>query len=176
VEFLRIVTLSVLAAVVYGIVHDQVTARICLEYFTVGHPPIFHTLSPTLLGLGWGILATWWVGLCLGIPLAGCARWGSLPRLTAKDLGRPIGALLVSMAVLALIAGVSGFMVVKVSGFRPDFVAAARLPEATQQHFTVCWFAHLASYGAGILGGLLLCVRTVLRRRTMIDGKPKEPE
>jgi hypothetical protein len=33
--------------VVYGIVHDQVTARVCVEYFTVGHPPVFQTNSDT---------------------------------------------------------------------------------------------------------------------------------
>jgi H+/Cl- antiporter ClcA len=170
VEFLRIVLLSVLAAVVYGILHDQVTARVCVEYFTVGHPPIFHTQSPTLLGLAWGILATWWVGLFLGIPLAGCARAGSSPRLAAKDLIRPIALLLAFMAALALIAGVSGFLVVKASGFHLDYVAAASLPVAKQQFFIACWFAHLASYGSGFLGGLLLCLWAVLRRRRMDAG------
>lgn len=63
--FIRIVLLSILAAIGYGIIHDQVTARICVEYFTIGHPPIFHTDSPALLGVRWGILATWWVGLIL---------------------------------------------------------------------------------------------------------------
>ena len=53
-----IVALCVLAAVTYGVAHDQVTARVCVEYFTVGHEPIFGTDDPTLLGLGWGILAT----------------------------------------------------------------------------------------------------------------------
>jgi hypothetical protein len=51
VEFLKIVVVSILAAVLYGIVHDQVTARICLQNFTVFHPPIFHTETPTLLAL-----------------------------------------------------------------------------------------------------------------------------
>ena len=58
-----IVVLCIGSAVIYGILHDQITARICVEYFTIGHPPIFPTESPTLLGIGWGILATWWVGL-----------------------------------------------------------------------------------------------------------------
>jgi hypothetical protein len=33
---MRILLLSVAAAVLYGILQDQVTARICVEYFTVG--------------------------------------------------------------------------------------------------------------------------------------------
>jgi hypothetical protein len=53
-RFLLIIILCIASAVVYGIVHDQITARICVEYFTIGHPPVFATESPTLLGLGWG--------------------------------------------------------------------------------------------------------------------------
>jgi len=33
----------ILAAVFYGILHDQITARICVEYFTIGHPIVFGT-------------------------------------------------------------------------------------------------------------------------------------
>ena len=52
---LQIVLLGTGAAVLYGVVHDQVTVRICLEYFTRAHPAIFPTSSP-VLGLdapGW---------------------------------------------------------------------------------------------------------------------------
>src|SRR3954465_1193790 len=94
----RIVLLSILAAVVYGIVHDQVTARICVEYFTVGHPPVFNTESPTLLGLGWGVIATWWVGLILGVPLAIAARAGRRPKRSAAGLVPRILVLLGCMA------------------------------------------------------------------------------
>jgi hypothetical protein len=59
IESLKIILLCIVAAIVYGILHDQVTARVCVEYFTIGHPPIFHTDDPTLLALGWGVIATW---------------------------------------------------------------------------------------------------------------------
>ena len=100
-QSIRIVLLATFAAIAYGILHDQVTARICVEYFTIGHPPVFPTTSPTLLALGWGILATWWVGLPLGILLAIAARAGSRPRLTAAQLRRPILTLLVVMGSAA---------------------------------------------------------------------------
>jgi hypothetical protein len=167
---LKIILLSILSAVVYGILHDQVTARVCVEYFTVGHPPVFPTESPTLLGLGWGIIATWWVGLLLGIPLSLCARVGSAPRLSAGDLIRPVAARLASMGALALIAGLTGYTLVKDSGFHLDYIAASRLSESKQRLFIACWFAHLASYLFGFLGGLVLCVWTVLRRRSLGKG------
>ncbi|MEX0794660.1 MAG: hypothetical protein WD045_16100 [Pirellulaceae bacterium] len=75
-QFLLIIALSIASAVIYGILHDQITARVCVEYFTIGHPPVFNTEAPTLLGLGWGIIATWWVGLILGVGLAMVARIG----------------------------------------------------------------------------------------------------
>ena len=66
-EFIKILFFSVVAAIFYGILHDQVTAHICVEYFSIAHPPVFTTNSPFLLALGWGIIATWWVGLPLGL-------------------------------------------------------------------------------------------------------------
>lgn len=67
---LKITLLSIVAAVTYGIVHDQFTARLCVEYFTVAHPRLIHTNSPTLLGFCWGTVATIGVGLLLGVVLA----------------------------------------------------------------------------------------------------------
>jgi len=90
VQSLGIVLMCVAAAVVYGIAHDQVTARVCVEYFTIGHPPIFGTDDPTLLAFGWGTLATWWVGLGLGVALAFVARAGSRPKRSAASLVRPV--------------------------------------------------------------------------------------
>ena len=91
-QFVSIVLMCVLAAVGYGIVHDQVTARVCVEYFTIGHPPVFGTDDPTLLGIGWGIIATWWVGVLLGIPLAMVARLGSRPKRSVGSLLTVISA------------------------------------------------------------------------------------
>ncbi|MDA0768100.1 MAG: hypothetical protein O3A92_14920, partial [Verrucomicrobia bacterium] len=53
-----IIITSVLAAMFYGIIHDQVTARICVEYFTIGHPRLIDSDSPGVLGLFWGVVAT----------------------------------------------------------------------------------------------------------------------
>jgi hypothetical protein len=85
-----------LAAVGYGVIHDQVTARICIEYFTVAHPPIFPATSPTILGLCWGIAAAAPVGLVLGILLARASRAGDAPPVPAAELTRPVAALAAS--------------------------------------------------------------------------------
>ena len=72
-EAAKILLFCVAAAILYGIVQDLVTTRVCVEYFTIGHPLVFGTEDPTLL-LGWGVGASWWVGLLLGLPLIVTAR------------------------------------------------------------------------------------------------------
>ncbi len=96
-QFLGIILMCILAAVAYGIAQDQIAARVCVEYFTIGHPPIFDTDDPTFLGLGWDIIATWWVGLLLGVPLAIVARVGSRPKRSLNSL---IGSLLHSFSTV----------------------------------------------------------------------------
>jgi hypothetical protein len=155
-ESLKILLLAVSAAVVYGIVHDQVTARICVEYFTIGHAPIFGTDDPTLLGLGWGVLATWWVGVLLGVPLVIVARAGSLPKRSARSLVRPIGWLMLSAAAGAVIAGFVGWIAASRGWVYLVGRFAAEVPAEQHVPFLIDGFAHTASYGVGFVGGLVV--------------------
>lgn len=166
-EFLKIWLLCVVAAVTYGILHDQVTARVCVEYFSVAHPMILPLTSPTLLGLEWGILATWWVGCGLGVLLAASARLGSLPSLGARDLFHSIGTLLLSMACSALLAGVAGFFLARTGVISMHGPLAQAIPETKQARFMADASAHLASYFVGGCGGLILSVRTYARRERL---------
>ena len=104
-EGAKIVLFSLGAAIAYGILHDQVTAHLCVEYFTIGHPPVFPTRSPFLLARGWGVIATWWLALPLGLLLAVAARVGPEPRLTFGEARSLVLKLLVVMACSALLAG-----------------------------------------------------------------------
>jgi hypothetical protein len=153
---LQIVLLSLSAAIAYGILHDQVTARVCVEYFTLGHPPVFPTTSPTLLALGWGILATWWVGLPLGMLLALAARLGRRPRLEAAHLRGPVAMLLAGMATGALIAGTLGFLLARAGSIELPASLAHRVPVSRHAVFLADWWAHSASYAVGVLGGVVL--------------------
>jgi hypothetical protein len=76
-EFAKIWIATIALAVAYGIAHDMVTAHVCVEYFTIGHVDIFGTGNSVLLALGWGTVATWWVGLVLGGFIASAARSGA---------------------------------------------------------------------------------------------------
>ena len=108
-RFLGIVLLCIAASVAYGLLHDQITIRIAPEYFTVLHPQILPTDTPlTVLALAWGVIATWWVGLILGLILAVASCAGSRPKLSVGDLVRPVAWLLLVMAIGAVVSGVAG--------------------------------------------------------------------
>jgi hypothetical protein len=166
-QFVGIVLLCLVAAVTYGIVHDQVTARVCVEYFTVGHPPIFGTDDPTLLGIGWGILATWWVGLILGFPLAVVARIGSRPRRSACSLVRPVLWLLAAMAAFAFAAGVAGWLLAR-QGVVLVGPIGRQLPADRHTPYLADLWAHSASYLVGFVGGVVVIVQVWRSRRRLM--------
>jgi hypothetical protein len=170
-QSLGIILMCILAAVVYGIAHDQVTARICVEYFTVGHPPVFGTDDPTLLGIGWGVIATWWVGLLLGVPLALVARAGSRPKRSLGSLVRPIMWLMVVMAACALGAGILGWFLAQSGAVFLVGPIAHELPADRHIPYLADLWAHSASYLVGLVGGVVVMVK-VWRSRGRGIKKP----
>lgn len=177
-QSIAIIFMAVAAAIVYGIFHDQVTARICVEYFTIGHPRLIASTSPTVLGLFWGVVATWWVGLPLGIGLAVASRAGSRPKLKARDLIRPILKLLGAMYVVAILAGLIGFLTANGGVFHLVGPLAARIPADRHVAFLTDGWAHSASYLAGVVGGIVLCTAAWRRRGSpaiLIHDEPGSP-
>ena len=167
IESLKIIVLCIVAAIVYGILHDQVTARVCVEYFTIGHPPIFHTDDPTLLAFGWGVIATWWMGLILSIPAVLAARVGSWPKFGVTNLIRPVCVLLIVMAVASLLAGIAGYFMARAGVVQLDGWLASHIPEKKHIAFLADGAAHLAAYGVGFFGGMVLSIWILFRRRRL---------
>lgn len=167
-ESLKIILLCIAAAIVYGVCHDMITTRICLEYFTVFHPPVWGgATDPTILALTWGVLATWWVGLILSIPAVMLARGGNGPQLTARDLIRPIGYLLLTMAIGSLLAGLTAWFLGSTGAIRtnPDFARLMR--REAELGFLIDAWAHLAAYAFGFFGGMTVCIWIWWRRRIL---------
>ena len=157
-NWVSIVFLAVLACVTYGIIHDQITARICVEYFTIGHPRIIASEDPMTLGVVWGIIATWWVGVLLGVPLAIVARTGSRPKRSAASLIRPVVILQGACASLAMLAGAFGYLAASNGWVRLAGTLAEKVPQQKHIPFLIDLWAHSASYLAGFVGGILLMV------------------
>jgi hypothetical protein len=165
----RIILLSVAAAMFYGVVHDQITARLCSEYFTLAHPPFFPVSSPTLLALCWGVAATLGVGLVLGFLLAQASQSPGLPGMPVSSLYRPLLVLLGVTAAAAILAGCVGFALSERSmlvlrELRPD-AWVDRLSRSQQNRFMAVWFAHAASYLFGLVGAGVLIFRIWDRRQ-----------
>ncbi len=163
----KIILLSTAAATAYGVAHDQITARLCVEYFTIAHPPLFHTSSPTVLGICWGIAATIGVGALLGTLLALVTQSERLPPVPIRRLLKSILGLLAVMAISAALAGVVGFELSRSAIVGLPASLAELVPRGQHDRFMAVWFAHGASYFVGIAGGLLIILR-IWRQR----GRP----
>lgn len=164
-QFAAIILQCIFAAIAYGVVHDQITTRVCLEYFTIAHPRLIESTSPTVLGLFWGVVATWWVGLLLGVPLAIAAQAGGWPKITWRNLQRSILCLLLVMACCALLAGVYIWLTTRNNDpFHLADLTGSRIPPLMRSRFLSAWAAHLTSYGVGFAGGIALVIRTIWLR------------
>lgn len=170
-RFIAIVGMAVFAGIAYGILHDQVTARVCVEYFTIGHPPLIASQSPTLLALAWGIVATWWFSLPLGFALASAARTGDRPKLSASQLVRPLLGLLAAMACLAAAAGAVGYTLASNNWLAPNEWILMNIPPARQSAFIADLWAHSASYVGGFFGAMFLCWYVWRSRSHAIETK-----
>lgn len=166
-QSLRIIGLAIGCCVAYGILHDQLTARICVEYFTIGHPPVFPTDDPTLLALGWGIIATWWVGAILGFLLAIAARFGSTPKRSAAELVRPMMGVMFASALFAVVVGGIGYAAARNGWVFLVGELAVRVPTEKHVYFLTDLWAHSASYLAGFVGGLIVVVQTWRARQAL---------
>ena len=160
-EWLLIPLLVVSGAVVYGVLHDLVTAHVSTPYFSEFHPPVWGgTEKPIVLALVWGVIATWWPGLLMSIPITIAARLGREPRMGAKDLVKPLGTLLASMAICAAVAAVIG-----ATAGRHTFDASTfGWTTGERRRLSAVYFAHLTSYGVAFFGGFALCGWIAWRR------------
>ncbi len=164
-KWIAIILMCVATCVVYGIIHDQITARICVEYFTIGHAPVFGTDDPTLLGLGWGVIATWWVGVLLGIPLAVACRLGRWPKREPLTLWRPLIRLSIISFGIAILAGLVGWIAASNGWVVLVGPIAERVPPDRRVPFLIDLWAHSASYLVGFVGGVVLIVFVLIARQ-----------
>ena len=103
-------------------------------------------------------MATWWVGLLLGIPLAVVARVGGRPKRSAASLVRPVFVLLAVMAVGAALAGVIGWALARGGAVFLVGPLAREVPAQRHVAFIADMSAHSASYLGGLVGGIVLMV------------------
>ena len=154
----RIVLMGLVALVGYAMLQDQVSARLCPEYFTVLHPPIPGLTDPTLLGVSWGFLGAWWGGVLLGFVLGLVATVGSRPALAPRELVRPMAVL---VGVLAGVTALTGFTVwhhAHLLGVSLDAGMAQLVPPERHRGLLTVACYHFTAYATATAGGVVLCV------------------
>ncbi|USE35098.1 hypothetical protein [Endozoicomonas sp. SCSIO W0465] len=150
IEIGKIVGMGVIAAILYGVIHDLITTQINFAYFSdlnLTHhgaytlryfPSVYHSESRVLYALLWGTIATWWVGLPIGGLSALSARISSdAPKMTWHDLVYPVATMLGTNLAVALVTGGLTYLV---SG----------------STFWTVAYMHNSSYLSGIIGGIIL--------------------
>lgn len=162
---MKIVAFCVFAAIAYGILHDQITAHVAVEYFTIAHPPLLPTESPFWLGVGWGIVATWWVGLPLGILLAGVARLGRARKFSFADIRKPVVGLMLASGLAAMAVGCIGTALVASGVVSSIGGWEAEIAPEKHARFAFALWAHSASYFFGLVGGIFVVVRPWRKRQ-----------
>jgi hypothetical protein len=120
------------------------------NFFTL---PVFATRDPTLLALAWGVYATWWAGLLIGVPIAYAAQRGRKPRRDARALVKPVAVLLGVMAAPALVAGIVGASLASFGAVVLTGDLGGAVPKAAHTAYLACLWTHTASYAVGFLGG-----------------------
>jgi hypothetical protein len=163
-QVVKIVLLCTLATIAFGVVHDQITAHLCVEYFTIAHPPIFHVTSPALLGLCWGIAASIGPGIIVGVLLALVSQSAGLPPTPVRTLLGTICVLLAIMALSATLAGIIGYELSRRSVIALPASFKELVPVGQHDRFMAVWFAHAASYLVGLGGSSFVIFRIWLRR------------
>ncbi|HOP26246.1 MAG TPA: hypothetical protein PKX02_03525, partial [Candidatus Sabulitectum sp.] len=103
------ILLCVAFTILFGVLHNQVSARVSLEYFTIGHRALIHSTSPTLMGIAWGIHSTWWVGVALGLVLVLSGMTGGWEKRTARSFIRPLVLLFCFCAMASGVMGILGY-------------------------------------------------------------------
>ncbi len=165
--------LCLFGAIAFGIFHDLFTANICVEYFTIGHKKVIESENPFVLALVWGVLATWWVGVMLGVFIIVHNVIGKSPSLPFELIRKWVFRLLIIMVCCSTLAGIIGFILAStgVIYMIPRF--ADQVPEEKHVAYLSVGWAHISSYLVGLLGGIVICVKVWLRRSDQSGKKTK---
>lgn len=161
----RIVAISLGGTVGYAVIQDQITTRICFEYFTVAHPVLLGLPQhPTVLGLAWGVLGSLFGAIFGGISLAFCCHLGKRPLLPAKKAAIIVLAVLIVMGLTTVISGTIGSQLASSGKIPVDETLGYDIPPDKHVAFWTVAYAHFGTYSAGISGGVLACFVAIFWR------------
>lgn len=153
IAFAGLLTVSALAAALFGALHNQVSYGVAPEYFhdlkfrQFRIPAEFHNR----IGAGIvGAAASWWMGLLIGLPVLGLALW----RVTGTARFVRVGGRAIALVLLTtgLTAGLALALASALVG--PNVAAQFSLPAGVSDPvaFVRAGAMHEGSYAGGLLG------------------------
>lgn len=166
---LKIIISTFFLAIVYGILHDMVTAHLSVEYFTIGHPKIIESESPVILALTWGVVATWWLALPMGALIALVNHIGKKPSLTFSEVFSLIIRLVFIMFSMALLGGLIGYFLTESGVIYLASHLSEKIEISKHSKFLAAGWAHVFSYISSIIGTVVLCI-IIIKRRKKLDA------
>ena len=163
--FLMMLVAACLVAGIYGALHNQVSYTVGPDYFHFLKFPQFgigEGMPPRLGAAQVGFLASWWMGVVIGLPLATLAMFVRGPVRAAWRAFR--------VAVILVLGLTAGLGLMSLGLPIPEEVGARiPVPEGAEaEGFRRAAMLHSASYLAGLmglLGGLLVMIAAVWRSR-----------
>lgn len=163
-DFAKIILYAVLTAMGFGFAYEAISAAVCVEYFTLGHRPLVATESPLWLGLQYSFLGWWWVGAALGSPLAIAGRIGGEIQIKPGFFIKPLIALFVLVAFLAITGGAVGHYAEKTGRYPLQTPWAGGYPAEKHAAYVALTWSHFAAYSAALLGSAALIAWTWKKR------------
>jgi len=181
VIFLAWIAIAVFAAVLYGIINDQITTTISPEYFSVFKREQFAPLldqvglldAPTRVqAVAVGVAATWWYGLFLGIVLGFSGMVGRYPPLPTGRYVLAVAWVMSATLGISVIFGIAAYLSEPIIG--PD---AAHWPFLAgivdvRRAFAVGWWHNGAYFGA-LVATIVAGFRMQKQRRPLPNPKSK---
>ncbi|MGF1578092.1 MAG: hypothetical protein ACFCD0_01880 [Gemmataceae bacterium] len=175
-DLLRITALCIGAMIFYGMVQDQFSVRLSPKYFTVAHAPIESLSDPTLLGITWGFLGSWWGGLFAGVAIALTATLGENPPLTLRQLLLPVGLLLAGTATGTILCGFAGHYNGKICAIVFQGGFGSTIPKEEQLWFFTVACAHMGTYTSSVIATIAVCIWVGWFRRQQGIGVRQQQE
>ena len=165
--FLALMAVAVLAAALFGALHNQASYTLGPSYFHNFKFPQFRIApdTPPRLGAAWvGVQASWWMGFLVGLPPF-VLGWLTIPD-PARFWRAGLTAIAAALAVTVLAAIAGAAFGVAVVG--PETAGKVGLPEGLPDKvgFLRAGMMHNASYiggGLGILAAFLVMRRAARR-------------
>ncbi len=154
--FYRFVVASLLVAGAFGALHDQISYTVSSEYFTrfkffqfsLQYPWIPERLRASIVG----ILASWWMGVPLGVLIGFGGYIQPTPAQMQRALALSLRLTVILTAVAALVGLAYGYITTAAS-LNPDDYRNWYIPQGLQQPRRYLCAGHM--HNAAYVGGLL---------------------